>query len=279
MQIHILGYGPITERLFNELSKSYKVFIYSSLKIHLDQNLARKYDELLSIAISSDDIFIVAWREMPLPGDVRFRVLTHLEESLTSGNVLIYLSSVAVYGQSEQICTEETLTKPINTYGQSKLKLEEHFSQYYESTLYLLRISNVFGDPRFDDIVNRSIRAASNGGQVKLVEPAKVLRDFISIEAITQSIIGFVSKEDNLSTVCTFNISSGNSISLFDLISLIEEFLGVKIHFTTIPADKSTIILSKVSNQKLLELNSDYLTQEFSALRNYVLALNTSNYS
>jgi UDP-glucose 4-epimerase len=249
------------------------------MQVHLDKNLAKNYDQLLKTDISAGDIFIVAWREMPILGDIKFEVLHHLENFLTSRNVLIYLSSVAVYGQNEQICTEDTPLMPINDYGQSKLELEKHFNQHFESTLYFLRISNVFGDQKFDDIVNRLISAALNRKQIHLIEPKKVQRDYISIDCVVQSIVGFVSIPNTRHSIQTYNISSGKSVSLAALILLVEEILRAKIRCITIPANASTITISKVSNDKFLQLNTKLLSQESSALKNYIFTSNASNCS
>jgi nucleoside-diphosphate-sugar epimerase len=251
MQIHILGYGPITERLYGELNKIYSVSIYSSMQVHLDQNLARKYDELLTIEISPDDVFIVAWRELPLLGEIKFNVLCHLEESLSDRNVLIYLSSVAVYGESEHICTEETPPLPINNYGRSKLQLEVFFEHHFRSKLRFIRISNVFGHHGFNDVINKAIKAAVNDSSIDLVEPLLIYRDFIFIGRVVKAIrdisIGFASNKQ----LEIYNLSSGNSISLLDLLHIIEGALDKKIMVNHKQVDSETIKRSFVSNHRL----------------------------
>jgi nucleoside-diphosphate-sugar epimerase len=252
MQIHILGYGPITERLYSELRKISKVSIYSSVQVHLDQNLAKKYDELLKIKISPDDVFIVAWRELPLSGEIKYNVLRHLEESLSDRNVLIYLSSVAVYGQSEQICTEETPPVPINNYGKTKLQLEVFFEHHFRSKLCFLRISNVFGHHGFNDVVNKIVKAAVNDSSIDLVEPLLIYRDFIFIDRVVKAIrdmsTGFTSNKQ----LEIYNLSSGKSISLLDVLHIIEGNLDKKIMVNHKQVDSETIKRSFVSNHRFL---------------------------
>ena len=252
MQIHILGYGPITERLFNELSKFHKVSIYSSMQVHLDQNVVREYDELLRSDISPDDVFIVAWRELPMLGDVKFMVLSHLEETLTNGNVLIYLSSVAVYGQSEQICTEETPALPINSYGKTKLQLEVFFENHFHSKLRFLRISNVFGHHGFDDVVNKTIRAAISDTPIDFVDPLLIYRDFIYIDLVVKAVLDLSIDFIAGKKLEIYNLSSGKSMRLLDLLHVIEGALNKKIRVNHKQANSETIKRSFVSNHRLL---------------------------
>ena len=82
---------------------------------------------------------------------------------------VIYTSSAAVYGDSNEPRTERSLTGPVNLYGQSKLLGEAYVQQYQRHTI--LRLSNVHdrgaGHGVWDSFVNGNRRIHGDGSQVR----------------------------------------------------------------------------------------------------------------
>lgn len=270
MKIHILGYGPITEALFIELSKSNDVDIYSDLSSHSSRLVTKSYEDFLGLELKHNDIFVLAWRELPIPGDLKYLVLKRLEKVSTPQNLLVYLSSVAVYGQNYNTCFETTSLSPINRYGKSKLDLEDFLGRFSNANLRILRISNVFGHKDFDDVLNRTIKAAIDGRSIELIDPSLIYRDFISIENVVKGVISVVSEHIGNSICEIYNVSSGHSISLLDLINIIEDNLGKNVEVIKLEQSSQIIVRSLISNRKFLNLVKSKNQNDHTLLESYV---------
>ncbi len=135
---------------------------------------------------------------------------------------VIFASSAAVYGNHEGLCTEETQTNPVSTYGYSK-KLGEELCQLYANCYELetvcLRYFNVYGP--------RQNHAAGNGGVVAVLnhkivnnEPITIFgdgqqtRDFIHVNDVVKATLKAGMLNARYADGQPFNIATGTSITL-----------------------------------------------------------------
>ena len=271
MSIHILGNGPISVALKSELKTSFDTRIYSVLNPKVEGSLKTfPYSSFLKTTLSEKDIFILAWRGFPTENEERVAVLDYLKDNLKPENLFINISSVSVYGEASTAATEKTLPKPINEYGNTKLKLEKFCETNFKSKICQLRVSNVFGDMKFTDVVNKLMKAAEEFMPIPLMAPNIVERDFISILDVVSLIRRLIIMGSYLSHHEVFNISANESISLSMLVTVVEKTSGLKINILEEELSKSVIIKSRISNQKLVKFLSIESPGQEENLKEYI---------
>lgn len=129
---------------------------------------------------------------------------------------LIYFSSSAVYGENPQTNKETDQCKPINDYGQAKLKTEGYIIEHFHNHL-ILRISNPYGKEKYKKtfykiIQDEFIKPGEILIKINADQPQKIIRDFIYIDDSISMIINLIVANQS----GTFNISSGKGTSLED---------------------------------------------------------------
>ena len=269
MKISILGYGPIPEKLARELSVDASVELFTSQEIFDFGVPIYDYDSFLAKDLDFD-VLILAWRGLPQAGTQKAKVLRYLVEKSPTDSLIINLSSVSVYGQNSSVNTEETEPRPINDYGYSKLFLERYLNIFAASRVCNLRISNVFGHPNFDDITNRMLRAAEMQVSMEIVCPDEVTRDFVSIDTLITDLSSLILVSKKIVRRETFNISSGNTLTLAELRDIVENCLNTKISFSEKTGNKEMIFNSTVSNYKLRSFLKNDKKFDLIEIRNYL---------
>lgn len=269
MKISILGSGPIPNKLAKELRGNSSVELFTSQEIMIDDIRVSNYETFTSRMVDSE-VVIIAWRGLPSPGSEKAEALKYLVQNVSSNSTIINLSSVAVYGQNSAINYETTVPKPINPYGHSKLDLEIYLDNFAASKVCNLRISNVFGDPGFNDVLNRILEGVRNGINVELVSPTSVSRDFISIVTFIEILkqILFLSKALRWREV--INVSSGKSMTLHELLILVEHLSNSKISCLEVLLRDDVIKQSLISNSRIMELLNYKVSSQTLEMQNYV---------
>lgn len=150
---------------------------------------------------------------------------------------LIQASTADVYTQEKGIHSEESIVKPMNIYGYSKRAAEEtlefFFCEYPELFGVSVRIFNVYGER---DTIPHVITEIIN--QLKEQESREFLslelgntepkRDFIHASDVADGLISIANKID--SGIYIYNLGSGESWSIREIISEIEKILQKKIN-------------------------------------------------
>lgn len=99
---------------------------------------------------------------------------------------LIYLSSVSVYGSSEDIYHLEDQPNPQTFYGISKLRGEEHIERLSDKLeIFIIRCGNVYGynkSMRFDAVINRFMFEANFKGRITINGTGEQHRPFVHIK-------------------------------------------------------------------------------------------------
>lgn len=144
----------------------------------------------------------------------------------------IFSSSAAVYGTYEGICSENsTPCKPNSPYGFSKLIGEQLCAQYrtnYNVATVALRYFNVWGDgqnpngayaavvAKFSDNMARNIPITIFGDGLQT-------RDFVHVSSIVNANLVMGMNADTLQDNYIFNIGTGKSITLLELIEQLKQ--------------------------------------------------------
>ena len=145
--------------------------------------------------------------------------------------VMIYASSAATYGSMPSPQTEGH-ELPENTYGFSKLMMDQIASQYStenpEMIIVGLRYFNVYGPREFFKAKTSSMviqlgHQILSGKAPKLFKGSKkILRDFIYIEDVIQANIKACTPKKN----GTYNIGTGTPRSFQDISDILQKELG-----------------------------------------------------
>lgn len=152
--------------------------------------------------------------------------------ALTPETWVIFGSSREVYGEQKLLPVKESAAKkPINIYGECKLKgellVKELITKYA-----ILRFSNVYGNSY--DIDGRVIPAffkRATNGKTLFLEGGNQIIDFTHIDDTTNSIIKVAKllQEGAISTE-EIHISPGNENKITDIIACLETYLGKKLN-------------------------------------------------
>ena len=145
---------------------------------------------------------------------------------------LIFASSAAVYGDCNLVISETTNKNPMSPYGKSKLLAEqeiENFSKDYDLDAISLRLFNVYGSEDNQlGVISKFIKNISNGKPIVINGDGKQTRDFVSINDVIEAFECAIQKIDGKKGDA-YNVASGNSISIKELVKIIIDKSGEKI--------------------------------------------------
>jgi UDP-glucose 4-epimerase len=127
---------------------------------------------------------------------------------------------------------------PLTPYGATKAAGEMVLSCYnaaYGVRGVALRFTNVYGPgmSEKDSIVPRLMRAAANGGSFSVYGDGKQVRDYVNVADVVAAILLGL-REPGLSGPLV--IGSGLSVSVLELVELVEGALGSKLDIQHVPA-------------------------------------------
>ena len=111
----------------------------------------------------------------------------------------IYLSSMSVYGSTDEAVDEDFPPNPESFYGISKLNAEGHVGRLKgQMRVHTLRAANVYGyNPcmRMDSVVNRFMFEANFYGRINVNGDGEQRRTFIHVDKLAQVVDGLICLE------------------------------------------------------------------------------------
>lgn len=144
---------------------------------------------------------------------------------------VISTSSAAVYGSKEGICKETDICNPTSPYGFSKLH-GEYLCQQYSTCFGLetvsLRYFNVFGprqDPHspYAGVIAHFSEKMRHNKPIAVYGDGTQTRDFVPVANIVTANLKLAQLPSSLMTGQPFNIATGTSISLLELIQQLKK--------------------------------------------------------
>ena len=173
---------------------------------------------------------------------------------------VVFSSSAAVYGNIVGPCTEDTTPRPASPYAVTKLEGEHDCVQYskaYGMSITCLRYFNVFG-PRqelygeFGGVVTTFAQNIKGGKPITIYGSGKQTRDFVHVGEVVEANL-MMGLQDGLLGE-PFNIATGTSMTLFDLIKKLEgEFGTTSTPISFAPARQGDILYSHADTSKYQE--------------------------
>ncbi len=158
-----------------------------------------------------------------------------LEGCHLNGQVpLVYSSSSAVYGNQDEPCSEESPTNPQSPYASSKLigeQLCKKYAQEHDMSTACLRYFNVYGERQnpngeYAAVVAKFKYALANNLPLVIFGNGMQTRDFIHVSEIVDANLSIGAQTALQGDV--FNVGTGRSISLLELIESLEMELQTK---------------------------------------------------
>ena len=211
--------------------KSFKNFISSSMDINniINSKLQNNFSKIIHMAALSDvdycNLNPSKCYEINVNGTQKM-----LEIARKKDAEFIFLSSSHVYGNSKNLPLFETeSSSPLSHYASSKKMGEvlcETYSLTYGLNIRIARIFSVYGpNSSKSNLVFNIINQAIHNSQITLgnITPK---RDFIFIDDVITGLLNIVnSKEKGCNA---YNLGTGKSVSIADLINLILNFFNKK---------------------------------------------------
>lgn len=172
----------------------------------------------------------------------------------------IFTSSAAVYGETNSVSKESDECRPLNSYGEEKLKVEYYINQKGLDSV-IFRPSNVYGKGQINGSAVKSFSEnIKNNKKVLLNNKGEQTRDFVFVsDAVEALILGLKCKKSDI-----FNVSSTKETKIKDLLEKIEDILGKKslIDFKEENKDQLKSCLDNSKIKELLGWNPTYSLEE-----------------
>lgn len=177
---------------------------------------------------------------------------------------LIFASSSSVYGNIENgIAKEEKISnRPESFYAATKLS-NEALAYSYHSLFHIpmtgLRFFSVYGPyGRPDMAYYKFANCIMYDEVIPLYNNGKMLRDFTYIDDVVRCLKYFVEKKPQKNHYEIYNIGTGQSRSLFELVSLLEKYLNKRATIIMYPMQPGDVIQTKANVEKIKGELGDY---------------------
>jgi len=150
-----------------------------------------------------------------------------------------FASSIETYGTPQRQPLDETHpTVPFNLYGAGKLNAEHVFRISCDSLgvpLCILRLSHIYGPGEYyQKAMPVFIKACLDRGSVSLQGDGDDSRDFVHTTDVSRAIA--LALETGRSGI--FNIAGGRTVSMRELLGLIQQLCNVSIDVVTVPRQR-----------------------------------------
>jgi UDP-glucose 4-epimerase len=163
----------------------------------------------------------------------------------------VYFSSVDVYGRAPKLPMSETTSlDPDTWYGLSKSTSEwivrEELGSKFPTCL--LRIPGIFGRSLNDrSVIGRLIASIRKEGKAYIHGDGKLLRDYVFAPDLCQVVERLVTRKAS----GTFNVATGTSVSLLQILEAIREALGIEFEVVHLPANAERSFDMRYDTSKL----------------------------
>lgn len=165
----------------------------------------------------------------------------------------IFTSTVSIYKTSKKKINEKSEIKTLSVYNFHKYFCENLirlYSLFSKNNFIILRLSNVYGDndKRKRDFLLHCMENIKHGKSLNIYGSGNYYRDFIHINDISLALLKIIEKR-NFNKFSIYNICSGSSITIKNLINLLIKIFSKAKHNTSVK-----IKFSK-KNNKLIKRN------------------------
>jgi len=151
--------------------------------------------------------------------------LVYAVEEASSVKKFIYVSSLGIYGSTDDAVDESATPNPSTLYAISKFRGEEHVRRLMNKRdTYIFRCGNVYGyskSMRFDSVINKFVFEANFNKIVTVQGNGKQSRSFINIDLVAKALNNLLSSD---LPGGTYNLVE-RSIRVFDIVDDLKQLI------------------------------------------------------
>lgn len=171
-------------------------------------------------------------------------------------NNFVFASSSSVYGKVKEIpFKEDGSTNPASPYAASKLSTEIYgrtYSQLHGLNVTALRIFTAYGPRQRPDMaINKFTRLIYKGEDVPMYGDGSSERDYTYIDDLISGITSILDKDFRFEI---FNLGSGRTVKLKDMISIIENELDMEAKIRQLPMPRGDVPVTYADISKAREI-------------------------
>jgi UDP-glucose 4-epimerase len=234
----------------DDLSTGYRSNL-DKLEIEFIEDSILNKSKLDKIAKNCDSIIHLAALGS-VPRSVKDPLKTHqvnvegtlniLEIARKYGSYTIFSSSSSIYGSSSASARHEDLpTNPMSPYAASKIAGESYFRAYgasYQLPTMIFRFFNVFGPKQsfnhaYAAVIPNFISAVLNDQPIPVEGDGRQTRDFTFVDSVVDTLV--MALKEKLQSEKPVNLAMGDSISLLQALSILEELSEKKLEIKYLP--------------------------------------------
>ena len=166
---------------------------------------------------------------------------------------LIFMSTLAVYGNKNKFLTENTKINPISNYAHNKILCEEmciFYSKKYNFDLLIMRAGSFFGPGLERQFIYDACRKIYNNNS-QFLGTGEEIRDWLYIDDLTILIFKILKK--GFKNINIYNVGSGAGVAIKDVIYFINKQFkkNLKPTFNFIGSDSNPKkLISSIKNIK-----------------------------
>lgn len=180
--------------------KNINFLCHDILDFNWSCDLANEHDIVIPLAAIVGAPLCDALPDLAVATNLTF--IDKLTKSLST-QLVIFPNSNSGYGQSKEICTEESVFNPLSLYGRTKCEAEKIAMQNHENTI-ALRLATVFGlsdRTRLDLLVNNWALEAFLNRKLEIFQP-HFRRNFIHVIDIARCFLHCVNNRNDMIGEC-----------------------------------------------------------------------------
>jgi len=186
--------------------------------------------------------------------------LNMLELCRLNNAKMIYLSSY-MYGQPlYQPINENHPIQAYNPYSQTKVICEslcEGYNRDFKVPITIFRPFNIYGKGQNPDFLIPSIIQQAQNGKI-IIRDDRPKRDYIHVEDIISAIITAINiKDDNIS-IKKYNLGSGISYSVKEIIDIVRGFYDSKIEYICTHEIRANEVLDTIADISKIKKELDW---------------------
>ncbi len=239
MKILITGYsGFIGSYLLNRLNQTNHELILVDIVNGTDicdWQQVKQFENLDAIIHLANLSFVPASYENPKKfyETNYLSTLNMLELCRLNHAKLIFFSSY-VYGHPQyQPIDENHPVQAFNPYAQTKVICEslcEGYNRDFKVPITIFRPFNIYGKGQNPDFLIPTIIDQAKKGKI-IIKDDRPKRDYIHVEDIVEAIAKAIEAENNEKSVNIYNLGSGVSYSVKEIVEMVQRFFDSKIEY------------------------------------------------
>lgn len=180
---------------------------------------------------------------------------THMviQAAESQGAKIVFSSSAAVYGESDQSVRESDMLHPFSPYAENKRDGESLLNEAVCPSV-ILRYFNVYGPGQsaaYAGVITAFIRAALRGENLTIYGDGSQVRDFVYVDDVAKANIRAM-ESDIQNEV--FNIASGTKTSISELAEEVVRLTSSSSKIVYAPVREGDIVYSQADISKAQEL-------------------------